>query len=91
MKNTFELSKDQCLACFNKTEVFEFVTFANNETINPCDNCAFRGSDEHFEQTEECLYAPCDALHRGDKKDGFWQKSKLIDYQHFIKMLKNGG
>lgn len=86
-----ELSPKRRFCSFDHKTVYHFTIYTDWQEGNPCDLCAFRGSYEPLEQTEECLLVPCDALHREDKTDGFWQKSNLIDYQHFKKMLKSGG
>ena len=87
----YEISPMRRFCCFDNQTIYQFHPFKEWHVGNPCDHCAFRGSSVTFEQTDECLLVPCDALHRADKTDGFWQKSKLIDYQQFKKMLKSGG
>lgn len=87
----FQISPHGRFCCFDGATVYQFHPVFDWNAHNSCDQCALHGSYEPLEQTEECLYAPCDALHRADKTDGFWRKSELIDYQHFVKMLKNGG
>ena len=86
-----ELSPKRRFCSFDQQTVYQFHIYTDWGKGNPCDVCAFRGSLEPLQQTEECLLVPCDALHRADKTDGFWLKSTLVDYLHFKKILAAGG
>ena len=85
----YEISPKQRFCSFDHQTVYSFHIFHDWEKVNPCDLCAFRGSYKTLEQTDECLLVPCDGLHREDKTDGFWEKSNLINYQQFKKMMSS--
>ena len=87
----FEISPKQRFCCFDKQTIYQFHPYTECKFGNPCDNCAFRGSVEPLTQSDECFIVPCDCHLRSDKTDGFWQKSTLVDYQQFRKMLAAGG
>lgn len=87
----FQITPNQNFCTFDGQTVYQFIAYNDYYSANPCYYCAFCGSLEPIEQTDECFIAPCNGLNRNDKKDGFWVKSQIVDYQLFVKMLQTEG
>lgn len=86
-----QITHDQCYCSFGDGIVYEFVPQKGFYASYPCLKCSFSRSNNMGSPTLKCSIVPCQKGLRSDKKDGFWQISKTIDYQQFTKMLKNGG
>ena len=87
----FRITHDQRFCSFGDNIIYEFVPCDIDQAENVCRCCSFSTRDAFHAYKEKCYIVPCQKAHRHDKNDGFWQISKTVDYQQFVKMLKTGG
>ncbi len=87
----FQITQNQRYCSFGDGLVYMFVPYENNLWPKSCAECSFRSLDGFHNELVKCYIVPCQKPHRRDNMDGFWHLSQDVDYQQFIKMLKNGG
>lgn len=87
----FQITPNQNFCSFDDGIVYSFNTHNPSSKKCECLQCAFFGLSPHSLERNKCRSVPCQKMERLDKKDGFWQISKAIDYQTFTKMLQTGG
>ena len=89
MQRTINPDRNYCT--FDGVTLYEFVPLDNERMPIPCSRCAFNSATPSYNITFECSSVPCDALHRGDKKNGFWRISQLSVNQIFPNLPQSGG
>jgi len=86
-----QITPDQCYCSFGDGIIYEFVPTECFPHLNDCLLCAFWPYMFLSDDKVRCLSIPCQKGLRKDKNGGFWRISKTVDYQQFMKILKNGG
>ena len=86
-----KITQDQCYCSFGDGIVYEFVSTDVYTCVNPCFSCALWHPYTCPDTKFKCALIPCQQWRRKDRKGGFWQISKTVDYQRFAKILENGG